>query len=188
MIRLKGLFGEIDPLKGAILLTGGLSALSGLLLLYQWGRHAKYESALAPARKSLETLYESSNQIKTLEDEVKNDTLLQQPDPTHYILQQAALSMMGEPNASMDTKVPFRGAEDRVFTVRPPDKTKVFTREQLAQFFWRIENQTSRMRVTQIQVDLADRKRPEDDLWTFSAQFTSRARLAQTPAAAKPGG
>lgn len=188
MIRWKSLAGEMDALKGAILLTGGLSALAGLLLLYQWNRHRTYSAALGPAQKALDSLYASANQIKVLEDEVKNDVVAQTQDPTFYILQQASGANVGEPSTSMDTKTPFRGVEDRVFTIRPPDKTKVFTRLQLATFFWRIETYTSRMRVTQIQMDLADRKRPEDDIWTFLAQFTSRARLAQGPPAAKSGG
>jgi hypothetical protein len=173
---LRSLTTDMDSLKIAILAAGGLSILAGVAALWQGNRFRTYRDALPAARRNLEAIAVAANQIKALEDEVKSDLGLQADSVTYYITQQATLSSMGDVNAKSRTTPPSKGYLDQLFDVTPPDKAKVYTRQQLATFFYRIENFTSRMRVTKIDLHLDDKRKPEDDTWKFSAEFTTRSR------------
>ncbi|HET6205109.1 MAG TPA: hypothetical protein VFI25_20135 [Planctomycetota bacterium] len=171
----KVLAGERDSLKGAILAFGGASVLAAVALALQGSRYAAYSEGLEAAQRALAAVAAASSQIKVLEDELKADQGAGTDDVT-FITQQATASNFGDVYPKAATKLPAKGYRDKVFTVTPPDKGKSYTRQQLATFFFRIEAMTSRMRVTAIDLRMADKKRPEEDLWTFSAEFTSRSR------------
>jgi len=177
----KLLVGEKDSVRLAIVGTGALVLVSGTALLFQWQSFRTYQSALPRAWKTLEQIHDRANEIKSLDDEVNADQLLLAEDkPDFFIRQQAAQSNLGEVNAPMRTKIE-KGYEDREFTIQPPNRDKFYSRQQLATFFWRIENTTSRMRVTQLKMNLFEKKKhweTPQDLWTFNATLTSRSRKA----------
>jgi hypothetical protein len=175
--------GQKDSVYLAIVGTGALVFVSAVALLLQWRAYRAYRQELPRAERTLEVLHERANEIKSFEDEVKGDALvLAEDQPAYFILQQAAGAKLGEVNAPMRTRAE-RGYEDREFTITPPDRDRYYNRQQLATFFWLIENSTSRMRVTQLKLNLFDKKKPWEepqDLWTFGATFTSRSRKAKT--------
>ena len=69
---------------------------------------------------------------------------------------------------------------DRIYRITPTDKDAAFTRPKLANFFFRLEEASKRVRVTEIELETASKKvKPEDvpdDRWRFKAQVTLRQK------------
>ncbi|MGH7149364.1 MAG: hypothetical protein ACREIU_01635 [Planctomycetota bacterium] len=171
----KALTGEGDSLRTGILAVAALGLLAAGALALQWRRYASYRDSLEPGRRALAAIAAAANQIKGLDDEVREDDKLGRDDVT-YITQQATASSFGDVNPKQGTKSPAKGYKDTIFTITASEKDRNYYRQQLATFFYRIEAMRSRMRVTAISMRLADKKKPEDDLWRFTAEFTSRTR------------
>ncbi len=171
----KALAGEGDSLRTGILAVAALAVLAAGALGFQWSRYASYRDSLEPGKRSLAAIAAAAKQIKDLEDEVREDDKLGRDDVT-YITQQATASNFGDVNPKQSTKSPAKGYKDTIFTITASEKERNYYRQQLATFFFYIEAKRSRMRVTAIDIRLADKKKPEDDLWKFTAEFTSRTR------------
>lgn len=172
---LKALSGEGDSLRTGIVAVAALVVLAAGALALQWSRYASYRDSIEPGRRALQAIAAAANQIKGLDDEVREDDKLGRDDVT-YITQQATASNFGDVNPKQSTKSPAKGYKDTIFTITASEKERNYNRQQLATFFYRIEAMRSRMRVTVIDIRAADRKKPEDDLWKFTAEFTSRTR------------
>jgi hypothetical protein len=72
-----------------------------------------------------------------------------------------------------------RGIEDSKFRLRPKEKDSEFTRDQIAFFMWQLEAGSNRLKITDIDLQLANRKGLKDhdipeDTWTFSIETTTR--------------
>jgi len=72
-----------------------------------------------------------------------------------------------------------RGIEDSKFRLKPTEKDAKFTRDQIAYFMWQLEAGSNRLKITDIDLQLANRKGLKDhdipeDTWTFSIETTTR--------------
>lgn len=81
-----------------------------------------------------------------------------------------------------------RNIKDRVFTIEPTDKTRRFSRDMIASFLYELEKGSRRVKVTNIDIELAKEKGrkkvanydvPEEG-WTFSAAITVRQEDSDT--------
>ena len=74
--------------------------------------------------------------------------------------------------------------QDKVYLISPSLKDDTFRREQIANYLYKLENESRRVRVTDLVVEAlnADGKKnlkPEEypsDLWSFTFTVTSRQR------------
>lgn len=71
------------------------------------------------------------------------------------------------------------GIEDSKFRLKPNEKDAEFTRDQIAFFMWQLEAGSNRLKVTDIDLQLANRRGLKDhdipeDSWTFSIETTTR--------------
>jgi len=76
-----------------------------------------------------------------------------------------------------------KGVEDEKYRVKPLDKNAEYTRDQIAYFMWKLEEGSRRLKITDIDLQLAKRKGLKnrdipEDLWTFSIQTTTRQEEA----------
>lgn len=75
-----------------------------------------------------------------------------------------------------------RNIKDRTFRIRPADRNRSFSRDQIATFLYKLEQGSQRVKVTDIAVEIAKEKgsktvQPEDipaDRWTFDTTITVR--------------
>jgi hypothetical protein len=78
--------------------------------------------------------------------------------------------------------VPFRTFIDHTHLITPDDPKRDFSRTQLANFLYRLESESSRVKVTDIDIRnssdrrLADEEVPPDR-WTFKATITTREKV-----------
>lgn len=84
-------------------------------------------------------------------------------------------------NATTDKNVNVKGVEDKKFVAKPKDPKRPFTRTRIANYLYKLEEASRRVRVTDIELSLVDTRVkkhevPQDD-WTFSVEITSRQRV-----------
>lgn len=84
-------------------------------------------------------------------------------------------------NATTDKNVNVKGVEDKKFVAKPKDPKRPFTRTRIANYLYKLEEASRRVRVTDIEMSLVDTRVkkhevPEDN-WTFSVEITSRQRV-----------
>jgi hypothetical protein len=76
---------------------------------------------------------------------------------------------------------PFtKGVVDKKYNIRPDNRERTFVRTTIANFLWTLEQQSRRVKVTNIKIENADKRvKPQEipnDKWTFEAEITSRQR------------
>lgn len=81
----------------------------------------------------------------------------------------------------IDKNTGVKGIEDQKLDIKPKDPKRAYTRTRIANFLYRLEEQSRRVKVTDIEFSLADTKvkhhETPEDAWTFSCQITSRRRV-----------
>ena len=84
-----------------------------------------------------------------------------------------------DPQPSVDKNTGTKGIEDQKLDIKPKDPKRGYTRLRIANFLYRLEEQSRRVKVTDVEFALAKKTAkhevPEDE-WTFSCQITSRQR------------
>ncbi len=74
-----------------------------------------------------------------------------------------------------------KGIVDKIYRITPDNKQRTFHRTALANFLFRLEQASQRVRVTEIKMETESSRKvkPEDvpnDMWTIEAKITSRQR------------
>ncbi|MBK7878505.1 MAG: hypothetical protein IPJ77_22850 [Planctomycetes bacterium] len=85
-----------------------------------------------------------------------------------------------DPQPSVDKNTGTKGIEDQKLDIKPKDPKRGYTRLRIANFLYRLEEQSRRVKVTDVEFTLAGPKTAKhevpEDSWTFSCQITSRQR------------
>jgi hypothetical protein len=85
-----------------------------------------------------------------------------------------------DPQPSIDKNAGPKGIEDQKLLVKPKDPKREYTRLRIANFLYRLEEQSRRVKVTDLEFALAGPKVAKhevpEDKWTFSCEITSRQR------------
>ena len=74
-----------------------------------------------------------------------------------------------------------KGIIDKRYRITPHEKDKQFQRSRIANFLYKLEADSRRVRLTDISLDLAEKKRVRpaeipEDFWTYDIELTSRQR------------
>lgn len=85
-----------------------------------------------------------------------------------------------DPQLTTDKNTGTKGIEDQKLDIKPKDPKRGYTRLRIANFLYRLEEQSRRVKVTDIEFlpagpKVARHEVPEDS-WTFTCQITSRER------------
>ena len=91
---------------------------------------------------------------------------------------------VGEMNLSTtDDHGTKKGIIDRRVRIKPNEKDVKYVRSKIANFLYKLEEASRRVKVTDITMTIAEKKvKPADvpdDLWTFDCEVTSRQRTEQ---------
>ena len=181
---MKGFFKQMN-LARAIIYSSLLGAL--VLAVIGWRRQtelsAMREASKDEVPKLARTIEQLGRRHSQLTSAMRKDALSGQSDLESYIRGIAAFDRVEIGNVNIsNTEAPgaTRGVMDRKYSIKPTDRTRAFPRSKIANFLYKLEAESRRVRVTDVTVEVADKKIkphevPEDN-WTFEAELTSRQR------------
>ena len=111
-----------------------------------------------------------------------SDGLLGVPDPNSYIRRvgDAKNVSIGDLDVDPSEDKPEAGIVDKKYRIRPSNKERTYQRQRIANFLYKLEESSPRVRVTSIKIDPVQRRlKPHelpDDRWTFEIEVTSRQK------------
>ena len=89
---------------------------------------------------------------------------------------------IGQVDLSPSRTEPDKGIEDIKYKIRPKEKTQRARRGSIANFLYKLEQDSRRVKVTSIRIDPYEKLKPGElggDTWTFEAEITSRRAKAE---------
>ncbi|HEX6882412.1 MAG TPA: hypothetical protein VF530_03465, partial [Planctomycetota bacterium] len=75
---------------------------------------------------------------------------------------------------------PARDIEDKIYKISPDQKSQKYPRLQIANFLYRLEEASRRVKVTRLKLIPFEKTTPGQvvkDLWTFEADLTTRTKI-----------
>jgi hypothetical protein len=167
-----------------------LFSLVGVLVLgvIGWQRHTRLSELRAHYEQDVDKVVRQVMQLgrrhTQLSAAMRKEELAGQSDLESYIRKYAAADRVeiGNVNIAMSTDPRTKGVVDKKYTIKPSDKDRSFSRTMVANFLYRLESESRRVKVTEIALELAEKRLkaheiPADDKWTFEAELTSRQRV-----------
>lgn len=168
-------------LARAIMLLSIVGA--AVLGYFGWKRQAQVDEMKAQLEQPVETMARDvarlSQQHTTLSREYNRFGLKAQDDPETYIRKIAAAQFVEIGDVELTPrKVPTqRGIEDSTWQIKP-NPPRPFQRSQIANLLYKLEADSGRVVVTDIEITKADKRlKPHEipeDRWMFEATLTSR--------------
>ena len=174
---------QLNFARAVILLSFIGSAVLGYLLYEQTGRLDELDRTLRQAPIQLQAIQGKALQVADLERQVVDEGLGRQSNPEDYIREQAISSTarMGQVEVSPN-EVSGKGYVDNEFEVESPKRNAaVFSLGQIANFMYQLEEQSRRVRVTEIEIKPAGKSgRREHEIlsgeWTYRLTMTTREK------------
>ncbi|MFT5048739.1 MAG: hypothetical protein ACI8QZ_000126 [Chlamydiales bacterium] len=162
--------------------------LSGALGVFAWSQQKAIEemrTALAPGGEVEDLVREIqvySREHTELMKQKEGDLLSDEDQtPESYIRGVAYRPdvSMGQIEVDPDTR-DDKSFVDMIYRINADDKAKKFTRTHLANFFFKLEEKSNRVKVTLLEVKAAEKRLdpheiPSDN-WTFKAEVTLRRK------------
>ena len=162
--------GKLGKLRGDL----GLDSKSQLdpSLMIPGGTKARYQ-------RSMENLVAAAKMHTNLSDEIDGDGVARESSPMVYIRKQKDLRKvaLGRVDITPRTAQPVRGVTDSNYMIKPEDPKASFTRDQVSNFFFSLEDGSPRVRVTELEVKTANKVKDEElppDAWTMTCTVTLR--------------
>jgi len=130
-----------------------------------------------------------SRKYSKLFKEAEREGLRGQDDPQSYIR-----GLAQDPNVSLGAvdirpqspTNPIKGVVDKRYVISPQDKNRGFSKDRIANYMWLLEQQSRRVRVTNIRFEQEQKLKPwefGDDLrWKWEIEVTSRQKEELAPA------
>lgn len=181
---MKSFFKGLNLARGIIL----VSVLGSLVLGYFCYQRM---NELAELKENLNTrmtptvnaLLQVAQRHTLLSQSLKGEGLKGQEDLTSYIRKVGAKDRVeiGELNLTNQEQGLTNGIVDKKFTIKPDSQTASFKRLTLVNFFYTLEDDSRRVKITRVKMEVADQKGlkthevPKDD-WKFECELTSRQR------------
>jgi len=165
-----------------------LASILGSIVLGVMGfRHARQVAELSANLeedvpnlvKQLQTLARRHTELSR---KARQEELAGQTDLESYIRKMATKDNVeiGDLRLTPSTDQRTKGVEDKKYRIRAADRERKFPRTRLANFLYSLEAGSQRVKITDIQLEVADKKiKPyeiPEDFWVFEAEVTSRQR------------
>jgi hypothetical protein len=89
---------------------------------------------------------------------------------------------LGEHSTDPSTASVTKGIVDKKIRIKPTSRDKTFPRSKIANFLYKLEADSRRIRVTDLVIELGGKNRvreheiPEENQWTYEVEITSRQR------------
>ena len=187
---MKAFFNSFTLARWIIVVSLFFSILLGWSGWYFHQRRTALETALVKQVPDLAVeLQTLSKQYSKLYKDAEREGLKAQDDPASYIRKIGSDPTIEIGQLSINTPPAqefIKGVADRKITIKPQNVESGFSRVALANFFWKLESESKRVRVTEIHMEPAQKGvKPQDtlnDRWKWNAEATSRAKKdATTP-------
>jgi len=150
------------------------------------------------AQKLVTQIQVAGLQLQQLVSQADREGLGVLSDPDFYIKSIAAQPDVKLGQVDVDPvkeRAVSTGVIDKPFIIKPSDSARGFARGAIANFLYRLEEKSRRVRVTKVHIAPQGKVKPGDigpDSWTFDAEITSREPVegatAAPAAGAAPGG
>jgi hypothetical protein len=89
---------------------------------------------------------------------------------------------LGEHGTDPSTVNVTKGIVDKKIRIKPTSRDKTFPRSKIANFLYKLEADSRRIRVTDLIIELGGKNKvreheiPEENMWTYEVEITSRQR------------
>jgi hypothetical protein len=183
---MKSFFSDMNLARWIILMS--LLASAGLGF-YGWTLHEErieLEGALeASVPKQAQEIQVLSLRCSKLNDELLREGLKGQNNPEEYIRNLAINSnvQLGSVRIASSQGTPRKDVVDRKYKIEPQEAKAGHKRSRIANYMWLLEQQSRRVRVTNIRLDQKGKYEPwepSDDLWEWEIEVTSRQNREDT--------
>lgn len=179
---MKEFFSNMNLARAIIVLTIPICLGLGY---FGWDQSRKLEEAHDNLKVRLPKLATEVQQAATdhtnLTRAVRKDGLSQgNATPETYIRKIAAKERVeiGDVKINKRESRPSKGVVDKKYEIRPSDTKRRFSRVKISNFLYKLEEESSRVKVTHVKMETGQRGLKEeqvpDDKWTLLAEVTSR--------------
>jgi hypothetical protein len=142
----------------------------------------RLEQELAQVEDVVEEIQILSMRLTKLQEQAKSENLRGEGQIDSYIRRIASDErvVVGQVDLDPHSKTLANDVVDKQVSVKPSDAKRPFTRAQLANFFYKLETDSRRVKVTDVEIEPVEKRvRAEDvldDRWTFEVTITSRQK------------
>ncbi len=168
-----------------VVILGSLlaSAVTGYFVYVNKARLTQLKQDVKNAPGVVRDIQMAALELEGLREAASREGLKGEGDPEFYIrtIAQAENVDIGQVEVFPSTSVPARGVEDRRYKVKPAEKTSYFRRGSIANFLYKLEADSRRVRVTHVKIEPHEKLKPGQigkDFWKFEAEITSRQAVA----------
>ena len=165
-----------------------LFSLVGSIALLWLG--VRGSTRLAGMREHLETdmpkvskqLVELARKHSQLSETLQGSALQGEANLQSYIRKVATMDRVDVGDVDLTNSEPSvsKGVVDKKSRIKPTSRDQTFHRSTIANFLYSLEQQSHRVKVTEIKIETAEKRlKPHEvpeDMWTFEAEVTSRQR------------
>lgn len=162
---------EKGLLAGTVVLI--LAALG--LKLYWGSQTSELDKRMRTAERQLSEIGMWSREISELERAIANDPRASGTKGFEYLEDQMVQSNIGK-KFRINTREGDENATyiDTVYEMRPVETRQTFTREQIGRFLLFVEMNTTRMKVTELRMDLSKGRDAGPETWKPLIEVTDR--------------
>jgi hypothetical protein len=156
------------------------SCFLGWVVWSKTRRLGEVQVELTRVKPLIQKIQESALRLNALQKAADKEGLKGEADPELYIRKVAQQDNVniGQVVITPRTTTPERNIEDRHYGIRPNNRTERFSRLHIGNFLFKLEEDSRRVKVTELKVNPVERVKPgevpNDTGWTFEATITSR--------------
>lgn len=184
---MKKFFANLNFPRAVIVGSIVLSIALGFFAWRAYGERAELVDQCERRVKKLSTeILDLALQLNQYQQRVDADQFGKADNPESYIR-----SVAYEPNVAIGDvditpkTVPLRtGLVDKRFTIKPKNRQQSFSRREISNFLYRLEEKSRRVRITHVKVEPQGKVKFDEihkDVWTFDAEMTSREATDEAP-------
>lgn len=183
---MKGLLGKLSFPRAVILFCTIGSMGLGVLVYLRSQRLAEVLAELRAVPQIVRDIQTDAYRLSELQASASAEKFKAQSEPESYIRSIAVNERigMGQIDIVKSTKSPARGIEDNIYKMTPQTKSQRYTRGQIGNFLFTLEDDSRRVKVTRIKLTPYEKVSPGEvgkDLWNFEADLTTRTKLETGP-------
>lgn len=184
---MKGLIGRLSFPRAVILFCSLGSVVLGTLVYLRSQRLAEVKQELVKVKEVVAEIQSDAYRLDSLLRSASSDIFSAQSEPQFYIRAIATDGKvnMGQMDIVESTKSPTKNVEDTIYKITPMTKSQRFTRGQIGNFLFKLENDSPRVKVTRVKLTPYEKISPGEigkDQWNFEADLTTRTKLDSAPA------
>jgi hypothetical protein len=179
---MKSFFTRMSFPRAVILFCSLGSVVLGVLVWMRSQRLEEVKRELARVPEIVREIQVDAYRLDELQRSSDSEQLKAQAEPLTYIQSIGAEKnvAMGQLKIDPSTRTPARDIEDKIYKISPDQKSQKYPRLQIANFLYRLEEASRRVKVTRLKLIPFEKVTPGQvvkDLWTFEADLTTRTKI-----------